>query len=154
MTIHVWTALCRQAIIDRASNQASLIEITDQLNFLEAVPDEVAKAHDAVAVEMALVTLWARDSFDVPSKGETRDVILYPDGKKLLGTPRPIDLESGHRARHIRRIGSLTFHGFGRYQFVVELKTVSKGKERWKQVANVPLDVIYETPESTQTSAT
>lgn len=153
MTMHVWTALCKQAIIDRSSNQLSLIDTIDQLAFLEVLPDEVAKENAGVAVEMALVTLWARGDFNVAAKGETRDVIHYPDGKKRIGTPRPIDLETGHRARHVRRINALSFHGFGRYMFVVEIKVDSKGKERWKQVAKVPLDVTQEISENTASTS-
>lgn len=152
MIEHVWTVLCTRVLIDRASNNATLVEVIERL----AGPATDDSEPGLIAIPMDLITLWTRSDLEKGERGRARMRLLAPDGSQLGGSvPYDVDLTAGHRLRNTTRLGALPFKGAGYHRFVIELEDAD-GK--WQPVARVPLDVrldipVTESPQAADASA-
>ena len=136
MIKHVWSVLCSKAILDKESNNFSLINVLEQINLRKEI-----KLPAVVPIEFHLVTLWMRESVDKPAKGQARVILKTPSNETLEALTYEIDLESSERHR-----ANLTMHGLpisevGYYYFQVKFRP--EGSARWKTAAQLPLKVTY-----------
>jgi hypothetical protein len=58
MIDHVWTILCSRAVIDRDTNNMSLLEVIEQLTLGDASPP--VEGEGLAPIQLELVTLWTR----------------------------------------------------------------------------------------------
>lgn len=136
MIDHVWTVVCSRAVIDRESNNVSLQNIIEQINIKgEPIPDT------AVAIQLEVVTLWARANTDGPSRGSTHLTLLSPSGKALGSFESEVDLSEYQRFRTRTHFQALPVTESGRYNFRVELQ--NEGESEWHQVAMVPVEIAF-----------
>ena len=136
MIRHVWSVLCSKFILDKESNNLSLINVLEQINIKKGVELPVV-----IPIEFHLVTLWMRESMNDPAKGQARILLKTPSDETLEALKYEIDLETSER----RRI-NLTMHGLpvsevGYYYFQVKYRLPSS--TRWKTVAQIPLKITY-----------
>lgn len=138
MIDHVWTVVCSRAVIDRDSNNLSIHDVIEQLTIQgEPVPDASAP------IELEVVTLWARKDLDVPARGYGRLTFLSPSGKTKAGPfPIDIDLSEYRRYRTRARFRSLPVGEPGCHTFRIDYK--AEDGKRWRRVAAIPLEVIFE----------
>ena len=83
---HVWSILCSKGIIDKASNNISLIETLEEIH----VPAEIIGGREGgleviPAIPLNWVTLWTRSDPTKAEKNWTRNTIVSPSGKNLGG---------------------------------------------------------------------
>jgi hypothetical protein len=140
MIEHVWTVICSRAVVDGDSNIVSLQNVIEQINVVgEPPPDAV------IAIELEVMTLWARKDFDVPARGHARTAFLLPSGKPGIGPiESSIDLTEFKRHRSRGRFTALPIGQPGRYTFRVDYR--GEGASRWRRVAAVPLEVVFVPP--------
>jgi hypothetical protein len=140
MIDHVWTVACSRAIIDRDSNNVSILNVLEQFNIAGSPgPDRKLDAR------VELISLWARSDFAVPSHGEGRLTLNTPAGKQIARHEFTIDLAQFRRFRARGVFAGIPIPEPGRYVFEVEARV--DGEEEWHLVASVPVEVLYEFPE-------
>jgi hypothetical protein len=140
MIEHAWTVVCKKAIVDPQTNNATLVEIVEQINSTQRV------IFPTVApVQMELVTLWYRSNIDTPEHGEGRIVFIGPDGREA-GPPQvfPIDLTQGARLRTIAQLPGIPLVGEGVHYFQIELR--ADGQAQWRSVARIPVTFVMNQP--------
>ncbi len=134
---HVWTVICMQSVIDRDSNNLSLIEVLEQF---QLVPPAGVKPTDCrMPFNMQWVTLWSRSEGEEPSKHRARDTVLAPSGKRLFRREYEVDLVGTPRNRVRRGLVGLRLPESGEYLFVTEHRTESR--QSWKKASVVPIQV-------------
>ncbi|MCK5054012.1 MAG: hypothetical protein KAR65_07020 [Anaerolineales bacterium] len=136
---HIWSVPCSHAVIDKDSNNVSLLNIIEQIRIPEAPREDTF-----LPIPLDVMTLWARENPNVPVTGNSRIKFVSPTGNILGAFEAVIDLSTHERLR-----AKLTFQGLklidsGNYKFLVEQK--SEGATRWKKVAEIPLRVMFSEP--------
>ncbi len=142
MIDHVWTVICSRAVIDRDSNNVSIQNVIEQLT----VKDE-PKPGMMVPILLEAVTLWVRADPNVPGQARARLTFLSPSGKAFGSVESEIDLSKFERYRSRVHFQGLPIEEPGRHVFCVELQ--EEGKGGWRQVAVVPLSVVFTPSEET-----
>jgi hypothetical protein len=141
MIDHIWTVVCSHAVIDRDSNNVSLLDVVEQLN----IPEE-PNPKSGVVYALDLMTLWARSDLDVPARGRGRVTFLSPSGTINDGPFEfEVDLSEHHRNRTKGRLRTLHVGASGRHVFLVELQ--GEDETEWRQVAIVPLEISILPPD-------
>jgi hypothetical protein len=133
---HVWTVLCSRAVVDRETNNVSLQNVVEEITIRGA-----PKPGAPVPVHLELMTLWSRTGPSVPAKGRARVTLLSPAQAELLTFEGDVDLTQAERARSRLVYQSLPVHGTGRHLFCVEAR--ESEQDEWRQVAIVPLKVVF-----------
>jgi hypothetical protein len=137
MIDHVWTVLCQRSLIDRNSNNVTLIEIIEQLN--------ITGREDPIVVQMPmeLVSLWTRRDPETRARGRYRISFIEPDNAMTLEPyVADIDLTNHSRFRTRARMGGFPIRRAGRHKFRVDLQV--EGEEEWRQIVEVPVQVNIE----------
>jgi len=143
MIDHVWTVLCSHAVIDKGSNNVSLLDVVEQLNIRDEPSPE-----GGILFSLDLMTLWARACLDRSAQGRGRVTFLSPSGEVKEGPfEYDIDLSEHKRNRSTGRFRSLHISGSGRHVFRVELR--NEGETEWRQVADIPLEINFTPPDET-----
>ena len=78
MIDHVWTILCSRAVIDRDTNNMSLLEVIEQLTLGDASPP--VEGEGLAPIQLELVTLWTRRRDDESESGRARIRFYRPSG--------------------------------------------------------------------------
>lgn len=143
MICHVWTVLCSHAVIDKESNNVSLLDVVEQLNIRDEPSPE-----GGILFSLDLMTLWARACLDRPAQGRGRVTFLSPSGEVKEGPfAYDIDLSEHKRNRSTGRFRSLHMSESGCHTFRVELQ--NEGETEWHQVADIPLEIDFTPPDET-----
>ena len=147
MIDHVWTVVCSHAIIDRDSNNVSLLDVIEQLNIGEEPHPE-----GCIALSFDIVTLWARADPDVPARGHGRVTFLSPSGTVNDGPFEfVVDVFEHSRNRTRGRFQLLHISESGRYTFRVELR--GEDETEWCQVAAIPIEINFPSSDETEQAA-
>ena len=142
MIEHVWSVLCFETVIDKASNKISLHSIAEQVQIMaKPMPKGILPIH------LDLVSLWIRSDSEQPESGISRITFVSPSAKVMAISEPNIDLLKTERARNVVQFEGIPLEESGRYLFRVELKS---SDDEWLQVASVPLSVTFAPPESPQ----
>ena len=142
MIEHVWTVLCRRAVVDSETNSMSLFDSVEVLQFGIAQPAD-APAPEGLPVELELVTLWIRSDRTVPEHSRCRVAVQFPDNsERQVGETVEIDLREFERLRSRVHFSGIPFSGSGRYRFLVQLQD----GDNWTTVARTPLDIEETSP--------
>lgn len=138
---HMWTIPCRVAIIDRTTNNVSLIDIVEEVTV--AHPDaEPAAGVPGVPMLFDIMTLWRRENPDQPETGFSKMSLLSPQGAVLVEAETDVDLRTFKRCRATTKLVGIPVAGPGTYQFRVERRADSSMP--WEEVGRVPLDVTVD----------
>ena len=136
MIRHVWSVFCSKASVDRYSNNVSLFEVIESLQFTTAAPFNFPAN---VPFEGTLVTLWARQRADQPVTGEMRVRLLAPNGDQLGTSTFEIDLNRAVRARTIASISGLRIGGEGVHEIEVAWRVDARAD--WHVATSLPLEI-------------
>lgn len=146
MAEHVWSVLCDRSVIDKSTNQVSLLNVIESLNLfvdreqLSKIRQGEASSGEAPSFRhrMHFVTWWVRSDIEAPETVPIRVVVISPRGDRGGTAEGTVDLSKNSSYRIQMAIDALKFLGEGRYWFVVEEQLPS---EEWREVARVPLRV-------------
>ena len=135
MAVHFWSILCQQSIIDKRTNNISLISVLEEISISDPPHDK----RIAIGGDMSLVVLWSRSNPEEPEKETACRVVLRSPENKILETSDDVSVNLGahERIRTVFRRQHFPIVGPGIYQFVVQIKN----EKRWKKVCSVPLKV-------------
>ena len=137
---HVWTVYCNERLVDADTNNVSLIQVLEQLNF--EVSESDLREPKRVVLDSMLVTLWARRE-NAPNSGEMRITFLDPDGTDF-GEPvsHPVDLGEQLRARVFTTVKGIVVKDSGIYHWVIESR--DDDGDEWVEVSRVPVEIRVE----------
>ncbi len=134
MIDHVWSVLCRRSSIDRETNNISLFDVVEQLQLFEG-----SEVPSSVAGPFEIVSLWTRSA--EPTRGEAQISLRGPSGRLLIPPLlQEIDLREARRLRARQRLSLIPIEGSGVHVFSIERRL--HGRERWDEVATIPVDVV------------
>ncbi len=137
---HRWSLICKEAIVNQETNNVSLIEVLERVEF-ETDPSVKDLPEGMIPFSVALVSMWSRSEPDKPERLPIRLVIKAPDGK-IVKSEKPglfqINLDQHQNMRVTFNIPALPFRGDGLYSYEVQRKT-STG---WRTAAAIPLTII------------
>lgn len=158
MAEHIWSVLCDRSVIDKYTNQISLLNVIESIRI--TVEEGGAKKIRAEAEKtgrspvfghkMQLVTWWVRSDPDVPETIEIQIANYSPSGERG-GVPVSgrVDLVH-HRSYRIQvEIGGVAYKGDGLYWIVVE----RRGQRGWEPVSRLPVNIsLIEAPRGSATN--
>jgi len=148
----VWSVLCRKGVLDKYTNQMSLLDVIDEVTIAPTQPIPAEAKDVFLTAEFHVVSLWMRSELSVPEVVRFRILISGPNNQASLGPETEINLREFVRSRHISRFEALPFHGSGLYRFFLE--SYSAERNGWERLASVPLEVkiVYPAPQSEPSS--
>lgn len=136
---HIWTVLCKQSITDVRTNNVSLIESLERIQF----PNETEQVRGLNLV-FEIISMWWRTDLKTPEQGIGQVMMLSPKKEKLLEYDIEINLKDHQKSRSSLIIQGIPFDGFGIYEFIIQVKT---NDSDWIKVSETPLEIL-QTPKS------
>ena len=142
----VWALLCETTIVDRDTNNVSLINVVDEIT-VPASPPQGPRGpaiETVVDLDLRMAILWARSSSDVPETGEARIRVIAPDDRISVSSEVEVDLSHSQRMRAVGHLLESPFPSWqeGQYLFKIESKTADLG---WQEMFELPLWVKVQT---------
>lgn len=143
MIKHIWSVLCQRSVIDQESNNASLIDVFEQLQVdtNHAGTSEISAPKDiSVPVRYELVNFWSKTKEGEEERGSVRILLSDPAGREIQRIENEIVIpQSNKRIREINKIQGITLKGSGVYNFIISIRQQSS--ETYEPVAELPLEV-------------
>ena len=139
MIEHVWTVVCRQAVVDKESNTMSMQAVLENIEIF-GEPEE----GKMVPMQFDVASLWSRTSENVPSAGIVRIELISPTGNKLLASKDiEVNLLETERHRTIVHFQGMPVGVAGRHTICVELQEEGSGVSA---IASVPIMIKFSKP--------
>jgi hypothetical protein len=142
-----WAALCYKALVDRQSQQISVIDIIDELNIRLEPGQEPPSGEELSSFGMRaeFVALWRRSDPEIPEALKIYMEIFTPSGMSVFRHDSEIDLINWPRNRFIGRLQHFPLLGEGTYRFVTS--SWDTDREEWAPGHEVPIVVRIVPPE-------
>jgi len=144
--IHAWTVFCRGVSVDKDSNTVSLFDVVEQFAVVPSMTSEAAKSlldhGNFFGPVFALVSLWARDSFDSPESGRARISVISPNGQEQQVAEYEVNLRDFPRSRHIFRMVGFPCETAGQHWIDVG----QQSQDQWVRVAHIPVHIEFPAP--------
>jgi len=134
---HIWTIACRLSITDAQSNGITLVDVVEEIGMPR--PPAPGALIPVPSLSMDVVSLWGRESVDIPEAGHGKISFLSPEGDVLFFQEVAVDLQNMPRTRSILRLLGLPPLRQGRHYFRIELRV--NPEDPWVEVARVPVMV-------------
>ncbi|MFH1601393.1 MAG: hypothetical protein ABIB61_00355 [Candidatus Shapirobacteria bacterium] len=137
MIKHIWSVICQKSLIDKETNNISLIEVLEEVSVNITSPGEINKKIN-IPFKYEVVNYWMK-------KGRVKDVdirirLVDPDQKVIKSFINRLSIPPDKdRMRSRLRILGLELTRSGSYTFWIEIK--EEGKKTFKRVAELPLEV-------------
>ena len=139
---NLWNILCTQAVIDKDSNNISLLNVIERIT-IQARPTPGG----IFPYRMDLASFWTRDNPKVPEKeGVSRISLKSPSDNTLGSWEIGVNLSRHSNSRSKLQLLTLPIGEAGIYKFMVEYRASKRG--RWKKAGEVPLEIIFNPPDS------
>lgn len=140
MIEHVWTVVCRQAVVDKESNTMSLQAVLENIEIF-GEPEE----GKMVPMQFDVASLWSRTGENVPGAGVVRIKLISPTGNELRTSENiEVNLLETERHRTIVHFQGMPVSEAGRHTISVELQEEGGGVS---EIASVPIMIKFSKPE-------
>lgn len=141
MAKHVWTVLCRDALLDRFTNNVSLINIVERIELSDIANEHPGENPIPRKLKIDIVSFWVRSDPATPETGTARISLITPDGSRTKPSLLPpLDLENTFRVLIFGERQKLPYVGPGIYEHLVEVAT--QDQKDWQEVARIPIEVV------------
>ncbi len=135
MARHVWTASCRESLVDRETGSVALV-ILSRVELAFAAPGPQPGQPAMVPLSLHIVSFWVRSDPLTAEQTEAEVQIIAPGGAQIATGGGTIDLASQPRC-HLRIVLSeFPFVGDGWYS----IRLRQRGAENW--AADVPIEML------------
>lgn len=155
MIKHVWTVLCKESTINQDDNVISLFGVIEELT-VSLTPVKGGQKGEQkspiterfnIPLKYELVSMWIRDEYEKLIKLDVEMILFNPKGQELNKFVQEIIIPAGiKRFRSRMKISGIVIQGEGEYYFKVGIK--EKGKEVYKTVSELPLEVKIKVEQS------
>ena len=141
----VWSVLCKESAIDQQSNSVSLFHALERITLdKKQVESFRARGNEGdilLPLECELVSLWMRGNASEPLTTSAVFTIIDPQDNELHHDEIVLQFEKGKkRLRHRFQMNGVKVRDEGTYWFQISL---GRNKTDSKEVANVPLEVVF-----------
>lgn len=141
MIQHVWTVLCRYALTDSDSQNATLVECVARFQCPKpSIPEGVVGVQ--VPVNWWVVTYLVQEQVGVGAKGQLRLRIITPAGKDVLSAPGDVAVPETGGVVVKSQLGFHPVNLEGRYWHVLEFDDASQ-PDGWREVTRYPVDISF-----------
>jgi hypothetical protein len=142
MIKHIWTVVCKESKVDAETNNLSIIDILENVQFQAQVNGADFNANQgnpiAIPLGMQIASLFFREAKTGEESIDVKTKILDPKGKQLGEIDNVVKFQNGlNRMRNIIKFNSLAVTEDGTYLFQVFVRE----KSGFKNVATIPVDV-------------
>lgn len=142
MAKFVLGVLCQNAVVDKFTNNLTIINQIDQLNIPPFVPNapkrrRAQEGPPVINLPLMFVGVWERDDLRISEFEHCRGTLIGPQRQRLATFEFDINLKNTLRSRFIGNIGALAFVGSGVYRLTLHLR---RGRS-WKKTGEVSLHV-------------
>ena len=138
MAEHIWSVLCYKAVVDRDTNQVSLLDVIEDATI--AIPSP-PKGVDLFAMPfpICVASTWMRSNLSKPETFSVRVVVVPPQGSEIPSSAVLVadDLETKMRLRTFMKVRAIPLRGGGIYRFAVEQRV--RDEDPWRREASIPL---------------
>ena len=138
----IWAIFSENAIVDRRSNNLSLIEVIEELTVPAPPPLEAAQPREQpqIPFDFFLSILFERTDLGTGEAGRYRVTMVGPNGIKSEPREHEIDLMDFSRSRSIGRMGvsPLPLTVEGQYSFKID---VMSAEADWQEGFELPLTI-------------
>ena len=142
----IWALLCENIIVDRDTNNVSLINVVDELTVPASPPEGPPGAvfESIVILNLRMAILWTRSIPSVPEVGEARVKVVAPDDSISFSPQLEVDLTQGPRERALGHLLNSPFPSWreGEYLFKIEARSADFD---WQEMFELPLWVKIQT---------
>jgi hypothetical protein len=136
MARHIWSVLCRKAVVD-STNMLSIFDVIEEISTFPQPPDDLIRKV-LLPFPMTLVSYWTRDQRANEEVGKQRIQLIGPNRDVLGNTELEFDLRKFANARNLANLAGVLYAGLGFYEF--EVSAVDKDGQA-KVVASVPFEI-------------
>jgi hypothetical protein len=140
MPKHIWSLVCRDTKVDDVSNNLSITDVLEDVQFDIKTDSKGYKPGKPIATELQLhlVSVFYRDKPGNQEQLSTTAVVLDPQGTKLGEFNADITFQKkNRRMRSIMRFESIVLTTTGTYMFQVYINE----NDKRRNVTTIPLDV-------------
>lgn len=143
MLNHIWSLLCRRAIVDSGTNNLTISDVLEELTIDIKVEKQNADSMKQInlPLEFEIVSFWKKeDDSTTHLKADCEVEVVNPEGKHMKTFAQKIDMPSGmKRLRTMLRVMGFVVEGSGEYNLKVNVK--EEGQKNYKTVSVLPLTV-------------
>jgi len=141
---HIWTVLCNKSILDKYSNNITLVNVLETLNIEGSIDDltkvSKSKKGNIFPYNLSIVSLWARED----EKGDVNFIfkleIEDPEGEIIAENEREVPLNSQHKRTRTRiNMNGIKITSPGDYIFRISKKI----NDDYIICAEVPLEINF-----------
>jgi len=146
MAKHVWSVLCSRAILDKYTNNVSLIDSLENVEFAPPRPFKEGQWSVIGGLEATLVSFVVRSDVSVPEEVKLRIQLVAPNGQPNEAfVTANVSLMNHARVRNYFSMRGIGFWSSGQHKFVVSMET---SPDKWESVAEIPLDIKQSVPKT------
>lgn len=136
---HLWSILCKQAIINNETNLISLIDVLEEITFSDpkGLPDP--KTKHVILLDFEIVSYWMRENNEIDIDlhiellDPNKNVVSSSDNKILIDHPE------NRRVRTRIKGNTFTFTVLGQYLLKINIRE----NDKLKEVAEIPIDIYF-----------
>src|SRR5258708_22228602 len=138
---HIWSVICQNSQIDIDTNNLTLSSVLAKI--FVAIDERDLKSKEGVTnilLNYEVASLWIKEEVSKKVEAEIVLEIFDPQRKLLKSFTQMAEMPNTMRRLRTRfRIQGIGLTTSGVYEFVIKIK--EKGEDKYKNVAEVPLEV-------------
>ncbi len=143
MIRHIWSVLCRRAIVDSGTNNLTISDVLEELSVDIKVEKKNIESLKLInlPLEFEIVSFWKKEGDPTSDiKAESEIEVINPEGKSLQIFKQQVNLPPKmRRLRTILRVMGLTLDNSGNYTLKVTIK--EEHDKAFQVVSEIPLQV-------------
>lgn len=143
MIRHIWSVLCRRAIVDSGTNNLTISDVLEELSVDIKVEKKNIESLKLInlPLEFEIVSFWKKEGDPTSDlKAESEVEVINPEGKSLQTFKQQVNLPPKmRRLRTILRVMGLTLDNSGDYTLKVTIK--EEHDKAYQVVSEIPLQV-------------
>ena len=142
MIKHIWSLVCRESKIEADSNNISIIDAYENLQFVLNIEEDYDKTKPLVGpFQFEVVSLFYRDKKGSEEKMDAFVSFLDPSGNQLLDFKTEVLFKEQHnRMRNRVKFNNIGLTKSGTY--IVQVAVQKEDKQKKEIVAAIPLDIM------------
>lgn len=144
MLKHIWSVLCRKAIVDSSNNSLTISDVLEEVRVDVKIEkkNENVEQQIRIGLEFEIASFWQK-TIDINhgAKGGCEIDLVNPSGRLMKTFREPIDMPAGmKRLRTMLRVVGFVVDGSGDYLF--KIKAREEGQKTYKLVQEIPFTVV------------
>lgn len=139
---HIWTILCKRAILDRPTGNISLIDVIEEITVKEPKQDSEEQDKKVINANFSLVSYWRKSSSNKESM-VLKVIEEAPDGEELRSVEKELAIpEKKNKLRIHFAFKELIVTDSGEYLIKVYRRS---NQDDYNMVSEMPIEINLQT---------